>query len=258
LGPQTLMTRKFMIKYVRIDSRGNYKYRRRVPAKLQPALGKKEFVKLLGTTDTEAMQNYGPYHEHIEKLLTLTQPVSGLAELLAVKAALEVQFIEVQADPFSSGRSDDERLARSETIEGILQTYPLDPMTGYPDPQDMSLKDSATVKALQSGVHAVSAQPTIKNAFNLYLAERDEPDDKKKKSLTNRVRRIERELLKIVGQDVPLSELRREHARKLRDQLKAQKRSKTPDSGFVKLSAVKRNLGIAKTVVNFAIREYDC
>lgn len=251
------MTRRFMTKYIRIDSRGNYKYRRRVPAKLQPTLGKKEFVKLLGKSEPEAMLAYGPFHEHVEKLLVLTQPVSEQGDLLAIKMALEAEFIEAGLDPSSSGRSEGEHIARDAVAEKILQSYPCDPETGYPDRERLSLEDHARVTALLSGVHEISAEPTVQNAFAFYLAEKEEPDPKKRKSQISRVRRIERELLSVIGQDIPLPQLRREHARQLRDRLKGQKRSKSPDAKPIKVSAVKRNLGIAKAVINFAIREYD-
>jgi len=76
------MTKRFMTKYLKIDNSGNRKYRRRVPGGLQSGLGKKEFVKLLGKTDDEAMKNYGPYHAHIEQLLVSTKSLSDPAELL--------------------------------------------------------------------------------------------------------------------------------------------------------------------------------
>lgn len=246
-----------MTKYVRIDSRGNYKYRRRVPENLQPVFGKKEFVKLLGKTDAEAMRNYGRYHEHIERLVSLTKPESDHSRLLAIKAAIEAEFSEHHADPFSSGRAEGERFAREEEVDRILQAYPLNPDTGHPDPESLSARDSARVTALQSGTQAIVVEPTVRNAFDLYLSEKKENDPKKRTSQVNRVRRIERELLAIIGQDLSLSKVRREDARKLRDKLKAQRKSKAPNAPLVKISAVKRNLGIAKTVFNFAIREYD-
>jgi len=134
-----------MTKYVRVDSRGNYKYRRRVPANLQSVLGKKEFVKLLGKTDAEAMRNYGSYHRHIEQLLTETHPVSEQADLLDIKASIEVQFAEAQLDPFSSGRSELERIAREDEADRIEQKYPLDPETSHPDPESVSMKDAAVI-----------------------------------------------------------------------------------------------------------------
>ncbi len=246
-----------MTKYVRIDSRGNYKYRRRVPENLQSVLGKKEFVKLLGKTGAEAMRNYGPYHEHIERLILQTTPESDYTKLLAIKAAIEAEFSELQTDPFSPGRTEDERIAREDEVDKILQAYPINPETGHPDPESLSAMDSARVTALQSGTQAIIIEPTVKSAFDLYLSEKEEPDPNKRKSQVNRVRRIERELLDILGRDLPLSRVRREDARKLRDKLKAQRSSKSLNAPLVKISSVKRNLGIAKTVFNFAIREYD-
>jgi len=214
-----------MTKYVRIDGRGNYKYRRRVPQELQPVLGKKEFVKSLGASEAEAMQNYSAYHAHVERLLSSSTPVSELSEKLEIAASLEAQFAEVQADSFSSGRSESERMARQEEVDRILQLYPMDPETGYPAQDRLTLKDTMTIQALQSGTRAVAPEPTIKNAFDLYLAEKDEPDPVKRKSQVNRVRRIERELLNILGKDLPISCVTREHARDFRDHLKAQKTS---------------------------------
>ena len=78
------MTRSLVIKHLKIDSNGKYKYSRRVPKKLQSILGKKEFSKVLDRTEFEAMRNYGPYHDRIEQLLRTARPTSDASEILAV------------------------------------------------------------------------------------------------------------------------------------------------------------------------------
>ena len=189
------------------------------------------------------MKNYGPYHDHIEQLLVSTKPLSDPAELLKVKASIEAEFAEVGADPYSPGASENERIAREEEVDRISRQYPTESDTGFPHPENLYIKDSARVTALLSGTDAIVAAPTVCNAFKLYVSEINQPDLRKRKSQIYRVRRIEGELLRITGQDLPFSKVQRAHARKLRDNLKSHKTSKSRDASSVKNSSVKRNLG---------------
>jgi len=61
------MTRSLVFKYIRIDSNGTRKYRRRVPKELQSVLGKQEFFKVLRKTELEAMRNYPVSRDQTER-----------------------------------------------------------------------------------------------------------------------------------------------------------------------------------------------
>lgn len=152
------MTRRLVVKHLRIEKNGTYKYRRRVPERLQSALRKSEIVKVLGRSEPEAMRNYLPFHDHVEHLLRSTKPSSASSDLWSLKSSIEAQFIEAGLDLHSKGRSSDEELARSEQADVILSRYPTDPSTGQPSPEDMSEVDSATVIALLNGIQGIKAE----------------------------------------------------------------------------------------------------
>ncbi|WP_238372260.1 site-specific integrase [Heliomarina baculiformis] len=241
------MTRAFVIKHLRTEANGTRKYRRRVPKGLQSALGKTEFVKVLGKTEQEALRNYGPYHDHVERLLRSATPKQNAADLVRIKADIEAHFYELELTPYSPGDTPDERLSRSEEAERILGKYPTNPATGYPDPEDVSLQDRAMISALHSGVHSLEAELSISQAFAFYLSERREPDPYKLKKQEQRFDRIMAELLKVTGQDITISKVGRNHARALRDNLLNRM---TPASA-------KRYINDVKAVFSLAIREHD-
>ena len=241
------MTRAFVIKHLRIEPDGTRKYRRRVPRELQSTLGKTEFVKVLGKTEAEALRNYGPYHDHVERILRSTNPKDEAAQLVEIKKGIEAQFHELGLDPYSSGLTEDERIARSEEADSVLRKYPANPRTGTADAEDVSLKDGAWVTALMSGVHSIEAELSISQAFDFYLSERREPEPYKLKKQALRFNRIKGELLKVTGRDIALSKVSRMHARALRDNLL---KRMTPASA-------KRYINDVKAVFSLAIREHD-
>lgn len=241
------MTRTLVVKHLRIEKNGAYKYRRRVPDRLQAVLGKSEIVRVLGKSETEAMRNYPSIHDHVDLLFKSTSSTSSTAETWAIKSAIEAQFLEAGIDPYSRGRSEDEELSRSERAESILSKYPTNPDTGQPDKESLSVKDSAMVTALLHGVQNIDAELTIKQAFAFYLDERQEPDAFKRKKQVQRIARAERNLLSVTKRDIALKHVTRAHARALRDDLL---KKMSPAS-------VKRNINDVKAVFSLAIEEHD-
>ncbi|MDP5220038.1 site-specific integrase [Ruegeria sp. 2205SS24-7] len=236
-----------MVKHLRIEKNGTYKYLRRVPERLRSALGKSEIVKVLGRSEPEAMRNYLPFHDHVEHLLRSTKPSSASSDLWSLKSSIEAQFIEAGLDLHSKGRSSDEELARSEQADVILSRYPTDPSTGQASPEDVSEVDSATVTALLNGIQSIKAELTVSQAFAFYLYEKQEPDPYKRKKQLQRFGRAERNLLNVTKHDVALTKVSRAHARTLRDNLLRQMAS----------SSVKRNINDVKAVFSLAIEEHD-
>lgn len=247
IGSTKPMTRSLVIKHLRIQENGTYKYRRRVPQKLQKTLGKTEFVKVLGKSEYEALRNYQPYHDHVEHLLNSARPQADAAELVSIKTGIEAQFAEMKLDPYSPGKTEEEILARTEEADRILSKYVVDPSTGQPDPKDVSLGDGAMVTALIGGVDNIEAELTISQAFAFYLDEKKEPDPFKRKKQLQRFARAQRNLLNVTKQDIALSKLTRAHARRLRDNLLRS----------MKVTAVRRNINDVKAVMSMAIREHD-
>ena len=160
------------MKHLRIEPDGRRKYRRRVSKELQSTLGKTEFVKMPGKTEAEALRNYGPCHDHIERILRSANPKDEAAQLVEIKKGVEAQLQELGLDLYSSGFTEDERIARSEEADSVLREYTANPKTGSPDAEDVSLKDGARVTALMSGAYRIEAELSITQAFDFYLSER--------------------------------------------------------------------------------------
>ena len=65
------MSLNLTMKHVQIDQNGYYRYRRRVPEAAKAFVGKTEFVKVLGKTESEALSHYGDVHRHCDPLAVL-------------------------------------------------------------------------------------------------------------------------------------------------------------------------------------------
>lgn len=88
------MSKRLQVKYLKFDSRGQYRYRRRVPVGLVKILGKREFVKVLGRTETEALQAYSAYHDYVESLISGTSAPRTVTDPKEIKGAIYSLFSE--------------------------------------------------------------------------------------------------------------------------------------------------------------------
>lgn len=249
------MTKCFTMRYTKLLPNGSIKYSRKVPENLQDVLGKKQISRLLGKTEAEALARYTEVHDHYERVLAQLPTDATNRELGEIKTQIEARFLERGASLRSSGKDWDEQVARQDEAERILNSYPIDPDTGYPDPDDVTLADQASVAALLEGTQTIKVTHTISTVFDLYVAEKQNPDPKKQKKSVDRVLRMRDKLISVVGSDAPLAELTRAHARKFRDILKAAPAQS--GGGTAAYETVKRNFGIAKAVINFGILEMD-
>ena len=155
-----------MIAYLKYDKqKKSYKYRRRVPDNLVRVLGKAEFSKQLGKTEQEALLRYPAYHKHIQQVISGARRNPDGEDTRRFRAELEAYLLEMDADPYSSGRTEDEKIARQDVANRILVTYPIAPETGHPDPNDVSASDHTTVQALVEGVVGIEVQLTVKSAY---------------------------------------------------------------------------------------------
>ncbi len=74
--------RNVTVKYLRQNERtGSFEYRRRVPKVLEDMVDVREFLEVLGKTQSEAILHYGREHERIEYLVSLAKNgASGLSD----------------------------------------------------------------------------------------------------------------------------------------------------------------------------------
>lgn len=234
-----------MLKHVKIDSNGRYRYRRRVPKPLQATLGVTEFIKVLGQTEHEAINAYGPYHHLVDQQIALGKSGGTLKSPIEAKGVIEAFFQFHKLDPYSSGRTDSEQAGREAHADEIIEKYHRDPITGHPE--DITPDDRALVIALHSGLDAVVAEPTLSDAFKLYLTEKAIVDPFKHQKQINNFNRIERDALAVWHADLPLNRITRQNAKDLRDHLLRRMKS----------NSVKRQINNIKAVVAYACREFE-
>ena len=161
--------RNVTVKYLRKNDRtGSFEYRRRVPKSLEKLVTKREFLKVLGKTQSEAVMRYGAEHEKIEHLVSLAKfGVTGLSPMEQSKklAALLESW---DADPHSAGRDDNERTWRGEAAAQLVDKYQ-DPASG--EYVGVPEEDGLLASALLGGVSKETPQVTVTDAFAAYLEE---------------------------------------------------------------------------------------
>lgn len=162
------VVRNVTVKYLTKDRKtGHYTYRRRVPDSLRRITGKREFLKVLGRTEAEALTFYGQFHQRIEHMVALA--ARGVTTLSPVEQqkALAAMLQEWGADPHGPGRDDQERTWREEAAEAIVAPYQ-DDRTG----DSVGVPADAVASALLAGVSKTKPKPTVTDAFKFYLSEK--------------------------------------------------------------------------------------
>ena len=239
------MNAKLILKHVKIDANGRYRYRRRVPKAIQATLGVTEFIKTLGRTEREAIAAYGPYHNLVEQQIAMGSAGGTFKSPIETKGVIKAFFQFHKLDSFSSGKTENEQTAREAYADEIIEKYHRDAITGHPE--DVTPEDNALLAALYGGIEAVVAEPTLTDAFKEYLKEKALADPYKRQKQINNFNRIERDALAVWHADLPLNRITRQNAKDLRDHLLTRMK---PDS-------VKRQINNIKAVVAYACREFE-
>ena len=237
--------RNMTVKYLRENPRtGSFEYRRRVPEALKGLVSKREFLKVLGRNQSEAVMHYGREHERIEHLISLAKHgVTGLSPL-EQSNRLAALLESWGADPISSGRDDNERTWRGEAASKLVDKYQ-DPLTG--DYVGVPEEDGALAGALLAGVSKETLQVTVTDAFADYLAGNALRIPEQRKKQQQRFKRSEKNLIFVLGGDKPLQAVKRSDARAWRDMR----------MGQVSSATVKRERNDIGAVFNWAISEMD-
>lgn len=121
------------------------------------------------------------------------------------------------------------------------------------DPSDREIVaasiDDVEVKKLVLNPAKEEPTPTLKDALKLYRTERVKDDT----AMETRVARVWSELEEAIG-DLPIGELKREHARSVRDHMLSVEKY---GGGKRSAATVKRMLNVVKAVVSFGLLEFD-
>jgi integrase len=203
------------VKYLTRDKRtGHYLYRRRVPGALHGLTSKREFLKVLGKTEAEAVAAYGTFHREVEQMATLARlGVEGLTPTQQ-RDRLAALLRAWGADPHGPGKDANERTWRVVAADSLLDPYQDDSTGQYRGVPDAV---AAEASALLTGVDPRTPGPTITDAFRFYLRERGKPIPEQRTKQEQRLKRVEVSLIAAAGADKALADLTREDARRWRD-----------------------------------------
>jgi len=246
-----------MIDLPYLQSRKNhYRYRRKVPAALQEAMGKIEIVIPLGKTEVEAVRRWPHAHKEAERRLVealraaespgaLTVGVTNKTPLERFKWANDhIVSLGLDRDWSGQGAPDDtEAMARDVIAENIVAKYPLDD-EGYAE--GVSATDRAVLRALAFGAGAKPPAATLEDARKFYLTEKVKGghDEVKK---TQRIDRAVDHIRKALGRDPAISSLTRADARGVRDHMLK--------DAEMKPATVHRYMNDIRALINHAIEE---
>ncbi|MEJ1173424.1 site-specific integrase [Agrobacterium sp. CMT1] len=229
------------LKHIVSTKAGTFHYRRRIPKDAAEVIGKREFKRLLGQTEREALRNYPKVNAEFERVVEdarkAARSVTDLTPLeihrLAKRRASELEALKVYIGSRELTGADPE--AADLIRDSVLSK-------GVPDPVE---RQAVNLMANKGRIPRPS--PTLADAKRLYLHERITGDiNEKQKAL--RLERVMGYLAHAIESDRPLDRLTREDAREVRDHM-----LRDLD---MKPSTVRRYVNDIRAVIGFGITEF--
>lgn len=217
--------------YVFRRPNGSYRYKRNVPKKLRPLIGKDTLYRQLGDSYAEAMQNLPKVHAQIQKLFqTEAQIPSNERALAIIRGAL--------------GDEIAEQVLAGQVVEYSQEDYALNDLA-----RDLAGKlPQDVVRQVYAGRLQAEAM-TLQTALGEYQEFKLE-DDPDSRETEQRVARLRKDLADAIGaqrlKSTPLTEITRADANALRDHLLIR----------MKPSSVKRYITVVRAAVNYVITEH--
>ncbi|MBY5658301.1 tyrosine-type recombinase/integrase [Rhizobium leguminosarum] len=248
-----------ILKYVTITKTGSFEYRRQVPVALRDRLGRYEFKKVLGFTESDAIRAWPSYNDWVlRELKNARAPAPRAATTETIRTAMDdwreavARLKALGIDPTApvyreeegQGNYDPDGLAREAMIEDIGRKYPPD-ADGHPDVT--SPIDSMMIALLGAGPKAKAPQPTFVDAARLYVKTKvdGEGDERRKKQRVDRITDI---IKTAMGKDPKLVDLNRTHAREVVAEMLS--------TGMSPATA-DRYCNDIRAVISFGIREFQ-
>ncbi len=253
------------MKYVQIDRNGNYRYRRGIPLRCRPYLeGKREFLKVIGTTEADAVSAYESVHRHFEEKLTAAKQYLEIRQgedkaddnrVSYLKTVEDLRAFNTDSFSLSEGKKETweehEEEVRDAVADDLLSNYPAGIGAGR-QYDDIPAQKMALIKSLYSGLDP--ANLAIADAFQFYLQNKAKPDPDARYRQEVRFKRHLKLLEECFGPNKAVASLNRQDARRVRDRLldknvTAQKK--------VTSATVDRYLCDIKAVFAYAALEHD-
>jgi len=236
-----------VVKYVQ-QVGGRYVYRRAVPERLRDAFGKREIKIPLGKSQAEMMRKYGPAHAEVEKLLK--QATASLSHHACTNSSPKSPFelFNEALDRISElGWKED--LAHADEIEiehrDITAELELEKHPRNADGEYLNVPpaEAAYIRALRA---REMPEPTLLDAKSVYIKDKITGKLDEKKDL-QRLERAMRPLTEVAGENPPLAQITRRHAKKWLERFIDA--GKTPAN-------IKRHHSIIRAMFNYAALEF--
>ena len=238
------------MKYLSQTRNGGFQYRRGIPVKFRGLFGQREFVKIIGRTEAEALAAYDDCHRFFQQKFDVMKslgspalhPKQGTTWGQTIK---NLKALETETFRISEGTDFDdyESEGRGILAEQLLEPY-YDSSTGQYD--DIPAQKEALIKALHSGMDV--ATMTIEDAFEFYLEQKKKDDPELAHGQRVRYLRHLGLMVKYLGPNKAIASLVRQDARTVRDKM-------LKDKG--QPATVERYMGDIAAVLRFTSREHD-
>ena len=217
--------------YVFRRANGSYRYKRNVPKKLRPLIGKDTLYRQLGESYAEAMRALPKVHEEIEKLFCTEEQMPANERALAIiRGAL--------------GNHIAEQVLAGQVVEYSQEDYALNDL-GREIHGKLPIE---VVRQVFAGRLQQEPMTLLKALGEYQEYKADEQSDNREIEL--RVAKLSKDLAEVLGAEriksVPLADITRADANALRDHLLKR----------MKPSSVKRYITVIKAAVNYVIAEH--
>lgn len=249
---------RLVVKHVKCNDSGVWKYRRRVPDDIISVVGKREFKGTIGYSREEALRTWPKFHAEIDEQIAAARRRVGREGSTAPRTHRQSfdealrQFRQLVRDlPERDDDPDGPLDPRDTMADSILSGYPTDPLTG--EPRGVPPEQSFLVNFLRTDGKLAKPDATLNDALREYVKERfaGGRDDADKTAIASAERAV-RLVVSALGRDPVLAELSRDDAKEARDFMLD--RFKT-NGEKVSVSTVDRELNNVRAVVNFAMAE---
>lgn len=245
-----------VLKHVERTKSGSWQYRRRVPKDVSEVITKREFKRKLGESERQALAAYPRYHAEVEreiaeaKLSRVRAEAAANGELSEREAYAEA--LRRRADLVAAGATQDHLEIEADNLADKYQQ-------DEDGPSGVPWLDRYTINLLRDVPGEIKAPaPTLGDALKLYLKEHLNADSPETDSRTvGLARRVIAAAISAMGRDPKLSEITREDARTVRDEmLDRVKATGKGVGGKVSAATVSRELTIITAIINFAKVEF--
>ncbi|PDT19787.1 site-specific integrase [Rhizobium hidalgonense] len=236
-----------ILKYLSKTPSGSFEYRRQVPTALRERIGKYEFKKVLGLTESSAIKAWPGYHDVVERQLAAAKlPAAAAPTMECVRTALD-DWREAVARLKALGVDPTGPLHTS--YNAAVDVFPeLTSADALAESWQVRDKiDSLAYGMLTGSGNVTPPQASFVDAARLYVETKvtGDPGEQRKRL---RVERVTHFVKTALGKDPKLSELTRVHAREVVAEML---------SSGAKPTTVDRYCNDIRAIIEFGIREFE-